>query len=135
MSDYQEERRQNILAYASYGTVSPPPLRGYVIMAIPGQGAPFTVEEFPIVGVVIRQMVDEESQHRSVDIVPVYLDPCVALSSSGGLSILEHDDHCNFYYSVVWCNWPEREDEKRLVSVKQHVTKEAEYEIEKRQKS
>lgn len=134
MSKYHEEHLTKVYNSATYGVVSSPPRRGYVVMATTKGDDTFSVDTFDIVGIVIRSMPREKGSGASCAIVPLYIDPCYAREVSGGLCILEHDDISNYYYAVVWCDWPERDDHSHLESVRSHVAREAELEIERRGK-
>lgn len=116
---------------AEYSPISPTPCRGFVILAVRGGDSDFDINVFPIVGVVIRSLPVESSTGNRKEIVPVYLSPCYAKELSGGMYILENNDYYSLYYSVVWCEWPEEEDEARLISVKNHVAAEARLEMQR----
>jgi hypothetical protein len=134
MSKYQEEHLRNVSLSATYGVVSAPPRRGYIVMAV-HEGDSFAVQTYDIVGVVIRNLPRDNGTGSSCAVVPLYINPCYAHEVSGGVFILEHDDMDNFYYSVIWCDWVEREDHVQLESVRAHVAREAQLEIERRKKS
>ena len=122
----------SIAAHAKYGPITPAPCRGFVILAVPGSDESFDVHRFPIVGVVIREMpmVSFTGHHREV--IPVYLSACYAHDVSGGMNILEEGSGWSaIYYSVVWCEWPEEEDDSRIKSVEDHVAAEARLELKR----
>lgn len=76
----------------------------------------------PIVGVITRHTPD--SSGGEIEFLPVYLDDYHSRENcefSGGLRVYcpGYQNHIGF--KVVWCVWPETEDDARLKSVEDEV--------------
>ena len=115
-----------------FSSISPPPMRGFVVR--PFQNGEwvddlpvFSTKRIPIVGVVVRSAYEELDGELfdSAEIIPVIHDPCYADALNGGMMIFDPRDSDDPAFSVVWCYWPESEDEERLSKIHRHVENEA----------
>lgn len=105
-------------------------MRGYVVRPIyDGRwdaGLPvFRARRFPIVGVVFRKETGEEGDVAPGQLMTVILNPCLAGAEDGGIGVYVPDDHDDPAFSVVWCDWPPDEDEKRFLDINAFVEAEA----------
>ena len=122
----------DIAKHAKYGPITPAPCRGFVILAVLSVSDSFDIHRFPIVGLVIREMPCESFTGHHREVIPVYLSACYAHDVSGGMHILEEGSGWSaIYYSVVWCGWPEEDDDVRIKSVEDHVAAEARLELKR----
>ena len=107
-------------------------MRGFIVF---GQESPestpenpiFLTKRVPIQGVVVRsRQPDDDPEHEYAEIVPVaLLNPCLNMAPDGGLWILDDQDYGILAYAVVWCHWPEEEDEERLREVHEFIQEES----------
>lgn len=109
---------------AIYSALAPPPCRGFIIKGYTRKASNsdeyyVDVMRHPILGVITRKpsFSDEE-----VDVLPVYLeDGATGENFSGGLTVFCPEDQNHLGFRVVWCIWPESEDEYRLAQIDEKV--------------
>jgi len=104
----------------TYSALAAPPCRGFILNGYTrkngSKGYCVDVQRHPILGVVTRSSQDEQSE--SPDLLPVYLDDQERFDDfdwSGGLQVFSPGDQNHIGFRVVWCMWPEEEDEVRAM--------------------
>ena len=146
---------------AMFSGISAPPMRGYLVRAVPledeGQVVVLT-RRIPIVGVVIRQhgplavgapppyhhVPHSEPARRHVGAVcaepeslPVIHEPSWAGDPTGGLKIFDPQSPTappELAFSVVWCWWSDHDDDARLEEVHEFVRRQGESALKHRER-
>ncbi len=102
----------------THSAVSPPPMRGFVVHWWGSCTRPLN-----IVGVVVKTVSrqDGEARWEETLILPVVFDIDFVVEPNGGLCVVDPTEgywsDCD--YTVLWCWWPEAEDDERFEAARQ----------------
>lgn len=103
---------------ASFSAMSPPPMRGYVIHWC----GPIT-RHLHILGVVVKTITwrHNDTSWDEALVLPVVFDTDFLSHAGGGLCVVDptDGDWKESDHSVLWCWWPESEDDQHIEAARE----------------